>query len=453
MTERERELFIACVNKWQQYIGRNTKLTERYDGNFSFKNLEIAIPPDIAKQLGSPYMMWSRQAVDRVVSGSVIEGYKFSGDAPAGFLEAMEDNHFTDKYDETLPSEATHGVAFATVTKGGPGEPPFVVNTYDALHAGVLWDVRRDREACGVVIVDVDITTDVLIPTVVNFHTPCGDIVEVDATGDQIVTRRLNCGTGRPCIVALRNNPDKQHPLGKSVITPSIIDLEDEANRTALRMIIAGEVYTYPTKYISGANDAVMSADAGKIALHKWLAVPAIEDSDGKTPEIGQLNGNDMQPLINYEKHLANQFAAEASIPIHSLLYTEANPASAEAIEASRHDLVEKIERLNRLNGIAIKKVAMLCLSILQEKPVEALGEIEKTFSVQWKNPTLPTLAASADAAQKLAASVDGFAGTPYFWHMLGYNDSQIADIQAEIEENLSKRGTEQEALPAGFTS
>lgn len=33
-------------------------------------------------------------------------------------------------------------------------------------------------------------------------------------------------------------------------------------------------------------------------------------------------------------RQLANQFAAEASIPIHSLLYTDANPASADALEA-----------------------------------------------------------------------------------------------------------------------
>ncbi|WP_165057049.1 phage portal protein [Adlercreutzia sp. ZJ176] len=446
MTDYESRLLIACVDKWRSVAARNDELTERYDGNFKVKNLGIAIPPEVAKLINMPLMMWSQQAVDRVVNGSVIDGYKFSGSAPSGFLEAMDRNHFIEKYDETLPSLGTHGVAFATATKGTDGEPDFVISTYDANHAGVLWDYRQDRELCGIVIVDIDVTTDVLVPTVVNFHTPCGDIVEVDATGDTVKTRRIKCGTGRPCIVAFRNNPDKRHPLGKSMITKAIKDIEDEANRTALRLVVASEVYTYPTKYISGANEDVLGADA-KVALNKWLALPPI-DEDGNIPTVGQLNGQDLQPLINYERQLANQFAAEASIPIHSLLYTEANPASAEAMDASRHDLVEKIDRLNRLAGATIKKLALLCMSIQQEVPVELLGDTERTFSVQWKNPTLPSLAASADAAQKLASTVEGFAGTPTYWHMLGYNDSQITDIMAEIKENKERGG---DRLPAGF--
>lgn len=434
----ERALFIECVKAWMKNIGRNIELSQRYDGKFTFKNLEISIPPDIAKKLKGPYMMWSRQAVDRVVNGSVIEGYKFSDETPEGFIEAMNENHFIDKYDETLPSLGTHGVAFATVSAGGSGEPPFIISTYDALHASVLWDVRHDRELCGIVIVDVGYDNDILKPSIVNFHTPSGDIIEIDASGDAIYTRRIKCGTGRPCIVAFRNNPDKMHPLGKSMITNSIIDIEDEANRTAAELIVAAEVYTYPTKYISGANDEVLAAgssDSGKIALNKWLALPPL-DEDGHLPSVGQLNGQDLQPLINYERQLANQFAAEASIPIHSLLYTEANPASAEAIDASRHDLIDKVERLNRLAGTSIKKLALLCMSIQQKKPVSELGKTENSFTVQWKNPTTPSLGASADAAQKLAASVKGFGGTSFYWHMLGYNDSQIADIMAEVKEN-----------------
>lgn len=437
MSETDQRLCVACINTWQKYIARNSALSERYDGTYSINNLEIAIPPEIAKQYNKPALMWSHQAVERIINGSAIEGYKFIGDAPEGFVEAMSDNHFKDKYDETLPSEGTHGIAFMTATAGGKDEPPFVISTYDAMHAGVLWDTRRDRELCGVVIVETDVTSDVLIPTVVNYHSPNGDIYEIDGSGDAVLTRRIKCGTGRPCIVALRHNPDKAHPLGKSMITPAIMSIEDEANRNSMRIAVGSEVYAYPTKYMSGANDDVMSASDNKIALNKWLAVPPINE-DGAKPEIGQLNGADMQPLLNYDRALANKFAAEAHIPINAIISTEANPASAEAIEASNHDRIEKTEKLNRVNEAAIKKLAMLCISILTEKPVTALNKNEKSFTVQWKNPTLTSLAASADAAQKLASACPGFAGTPTYWHMLGYNDAQISEINAEIDANIA---------------
>ena len=140
-----------------------------------------------------------------------------------------------------------------------------------------------------------------------------------------------------------------------------------------------------------------------------------------------------MTPHTDYMRYLAQLFAAEASIPVQELISTEANPASAEALEASRHALVERVERINRLNGRSLRNIGLMTLSVMEEVPVAELGEIEHSLSVQWRNPLFNSLAASADAASKIAATVPGFAGTATYWKMLGYNEEQIAVLLAEV--------------------
>ena len=433
LTQREADLVRIMYTQWAGYLSRNKKLSSHYDGVVPVRDIGISIPPPIVSKLQRCSMMWCRQAVKRVADGSILEGYNFSEEEPDGFSEIFEANDVINKYDETLPSQLQHGPSFWTVTAGADGEPLAIVSSYDALHATAIWDYRHNRELCGMAIVDVD-PEEPSLPTAVNFYAPDGSIVEMEKGRGGWTMRRLKSHTGQCCMIVMRNEPDKQHPFGKSIITPAILSLEEEANREAIRMVLHAELYTSPTRWIMGADDDMFDRKSFEQYLGSVLAVP-LPDAN-TTPTTGTYAQGTMEPHIAYIRQLANQFAAEASIPIHSLLYTEANPASAEAIEASRHDLIERVQKLNRLNGASLKKIALNTLSLMREVPINELPESDKSFSAQFRNPTMPSLASSADAAYKLAASVEGFAGTTTFWRMLGYNDRQIADINSEIEAN-----------------
>lgn len=436
LTQREADLIRIMYAQWSGYLARNQKLSSHYDGVVPVRDIGISIPPPIVNKLQRCSMMWCRQAVKRVADGSILEGYNFVNGEPDGFKEIFEANDVINKYDETLPSQLQHGPSFWTITAGAENEPLAIISSYDAMHATALWDYRHNRELCGLSIVDVD-PENPDIPTAVNFYAPDGSIVEMTASSSGGWNmRRLKSNTGQCCMVVMRNEPDKQHPFGKSVITPAILSLEEEANREAIRMVLHAELYTSPTRWIMGADDDMFDRKSFEQYLGSVLSVPMPDTSSEKIPTTGTYAQGSMEPHIAYIRQLANQFAAEASIPIHTLLYTEANPASAEAIEASRHDLIERVQKLNRLNGASLHKIALNTLSLMRETPISELPESDRTFSAQFRNPTMPSLAASADAAYKLAAAVDGFAGTTTFWRMLGYNDRQIADINAEIEIN-----------------
>lgn len=435
LNSAEQQMFDEMIKQWGVHVGKNRTLSKHYDGKVELDDLGISIPPAILPKVSKMGLMWSKQAVNRVADCSVIEGFNFNGSAPEGFLDVMERNQFYAQYDESLPSELTHGLVFYTVTAGDIGEPPAIISTYDAEHATALYDYRHKTTLCGLSIVDVDIQ-DQNRPTAVNFYAPDGTIVEMELSSDgRWLSRRLNYGTGRCMMEVMRNDPDLRKPYGRSVLTSAILQHELEANRQFVRGILTGELGAMPQKWVMGADDDLFEGDRWEAYLGSIFALGTGADPD-QLPVTGQYPQIDMTQGVAYIRNLANQFAAEASIPIHSLLYTEANPASAEAIEASRHDLVEKVEKLNRVNGHALKNVGLMALSLIQEKPIDQLGENERSLAVKWKNPLHPSLAASADAAQKISAQVQGFAGTPTYWRMLGYTDSEIEGIMAEVEAN-----------------
>lgn len=433
VTAEERGMIQEMIANWTAHIVKNRNLSDHYNGKVPVQDVGISIPPPMVSKLSRCSMMWCKQAVKRVADASIIDG--FYGDERV--LEVMNANELIDQYVETLPSQLQHGVSFWTVTAGGEGDPKVLISSYDAEHATALYDYRHRRVLCGLAIIDVDVK-DPTKPTAYNFYAPDGTIVEADLVKGGWVYRRLNGGSGRCMMEVMRNDPDKQHPFGKSAITPAILSLEEEANREAVRMVMHSELYTAPTRWVMGAPDDIFDGERWQAYLGSIFALPTDPDS-GERPTTGQYSQGDMQPHISYIRQLANQFAAEASIPIHSLLYTEANPASAEAIEASRNDLIEKVNRLNSLNGHSMQNIALMVQSILEEKPIADL-DVDNTFSVKWRNPLHPSLAASADAATKLAASVPGFAGTPTYWSMLGYTDDQIAEIEKEIEAQTKKQ-------------
>lgn len=437
-TSEERNQFDAMLENWGRHISRNQALSERYNGETPVKDLGISIPPAMKKKLSRCSLMWSKQAVDRLVDSSVIDRFTFAGQAPSGFYEMMERNEIKDQYDEIKPLWAAHGCSFWTVTAGdGANEPAALISSYDAEHATAIIDKRTRQPLCGLAIVDTDIH-DKNIVTAANFYSNDGSIIEAELVKGRWVTRRLNNEIGRCAMEVMRNNPDNaDHAFGRSVITNAIKSLEDEANRETVRSAMTSELFTAPTRWIMGVDGDIFNGGHWQAYLGSIFALEA-EDPENP-PTTGQYPQADMTPHTTYIRSLAQMFAAEASIPVSELISTEANPTSAEAMEASRRALVEKVEKMNRLNGRTLRNLGLMALSIMEETPVAELGEIERSLSVKWKNPLYTSIAASADAAQKLASAVPGFAGTSTFWEMLGYDDTEIAVILAEISRTESQ--------------
>lgn len=71
--------------------------------------------------------------------------------------------------------------------------------------------------------------------------------------------------------------------------------------------------------------------------------------------------------------------------------------------------------------------------------------------SVHFLNPAMPTLAQQTDSSIKLASVVDGFAGTPTFWRLNGFDDDEVRNVESEVRRNVTRPAVD--ALMSGLAA
>ena len=67
----------------------------------------------------------------------------------------------------------------------------------------------------------------------------------------------------------------------------------------------------------------------------------------------------------------------------------------------------------------------------------ELLTDEQKDIVAHFKNPAMPSVAVTADAAIKIASAREGFAGTDTFLEMIGFDKADIRRIKAQERMNM----------------
>ena len=111
---------------------------------------------------------------------------------------------------------------------------------------------------------------------------------------------------------------------------------------------------------------------------------------------------------------------------------TEANPTSSDAILAQSQELVALAEQLNTGNGDSLKMIAMMAQAIALDVPLSGLSEEQTAVVPHFKNPAMPSVAVTADAAIKIATAREGFGQTDVFLEMIGFDQADIRRIKAQ---------------------
>ena len=110
----------------------------------------------------------------------------------------------------------------------------------------------------------------------------------------------------------------------------------------------------------------------------------------------------------------------------------DANPTSSDAILAQSQTLVGMAEQLNTGNGDALRTIALMCMAILNNTRIEDLSEEQRDIVAHFKNPAMPSVAVTADAAIKIASARENFANTDTFLEMIGFDKADIRRIKAQ---------------------
>ena len=99
---------------------------------------------------------------------------------------------------------------------------------------------------------------------------------------------------------------------------------------------------------------------------------------------------------------------------------------------AQSQTLVLLAQQLNTGNGDALRTIAQMAQAILRNVPPGALTEEERNVMPHFKNPAMPSVAVTADAAIKIATAREEFASTDTFLEMIGFDQADIRRIRAQ---------------------
>ncbi len=103
------------------------------------------------------------------------------------------------------------------------------------------------------------------------------------------------------------------------------------------------------------------------------------------------------------------------------------NPSSAEAIQAAREDICLIAEDDIMADKAALTRVARMAMRV--ENGGRDLTPEQLGVRPHFKSPMLNSVAASADAALKIASVDEGFGGSREFYEMQGFDSDRIDRI------------------------
>ena len=167
------------------------------------------------------------------------------------------------------------------------------------------------------------------------------------------------------------------------------------------------------------------------------IMLGTVDPDTGQVPQYGQLSQGTLEPHVAMLRILSTQFAASTSLSVTDTgVVNDANPTSADALTAQNDKLIRRAEDLNAFNADELRDAALMALCVKRNISLSELSDDDRNVMAHFLPPSMPSLAATADAATKIASVAEGFAETDVFWEMQGFDKPTIARIMAQQRRN-----------------
>lgn len=418
----------ALLEVWRRRWPKNVRRSLYYDTEQAFKDLGIALPPQLKK--AKFVLGWGTQAVKKPAMRSQFEGLRLPGsDDPFDLNEILIQNRFALEFSQANVSACTHGMALVTVAKGREGESPVQIQAHSAESSAALWDRRNRRLGSALTVGSIADDR----PTEFVVYLPDVVLECTYSKGTGWVAKRHPNTIGRVLAVPVPHDPQLRRPFGRSRLTNSVMALCDMAVRAYVRMEANAEFYSTPQIALLGVDpesfDGQMSESMKfKLAMDRLLALT--KDADGEKPELTQLSQASMAPHSDMLRTVAMAFSGETGIPPSSLGIIHDQPSSAEAIRANEHDMLVDVTYQNKfVLSDAVREIAILAVMVrdgLKEVPDEAWS-----LSSRFADPEFQSLSAQSDSVQKLASQMPILAQYPVLLERI-FNDDEVERIRAD---------------------
>lgn len=434
--EYERVKFGELLDVYNSHASKNAQKDKYYEGKIALAdvNLGIALPDGMrGLEIGCS---WGAKTVDVLAARSMFDGFVgANGNDVEQLDEIVVNNRLIAEYMKACRDELKYGSTFCTLS----ADPDIGVKIrfHSPQTAAALWNGDKGRIDCGFAIIGTtpDESKDATwIPNVINLYTD--DAVWV-LTYDGYMWRstRYAQRMGRPLMEALTWNATSSKPFGRSRIKEPIRRLIQGYVRTIANATIGLEFSTAPQKYLLGVTDEqydVVVNQKFKQYVGSLIASTTNPET-GEKPTFGQLAQGSITPHVEMIRVLATQFSAATGLTVTDTgVVNDANPTSAEAVFAQSQTLVGMAEQLNTGNGDALRSIALMSLAIANNTTIDGLTDEQRDVVAHFKNPAMPSVAVTADAAIKIASVRPGFAQTDVFAEMIGFDKADIRRIKAQ---------------------
>ena len=421
---------------YQAHYAKNVEKDRYYEGNISLNsvNLGIALPDGLRRlEIGCA---WGAKTVDVLAARSMFDGYVGEdGNEVTDLDEIVLQNNLVSEYMKATRDELKHGCTFATLSKDD--QIGCKIRFHSSNTAAAKWNGDKGRIDCGFAIIDTvpdESEQYEWIPSKLNLYTETDTWVLYRWDSLWYATRFPH-KLGRPMMEALIWNATSNKPFGRSRIKEPIRRLIDGYVRTLANAAIGLEFSTSPQKYILGVTDEQydqitqekFKTYVGSIIAATW------NPETGEKPTFGQLLQGSLAPHVEMLRMLATQFSAATGLTVTDTgVISEANPTSAEAVLAQSQTLIAMAEQLNAGNGASLRTIALMATAVANNISMDELSEEQTNIVAHFKNPAMPSVAATSDAAVKIASTREGFSDTDVFLEMLGFDKADIRRIKAQ---------------------
>jgi hypothetical protein len=414
---------------------RNLLRASYYDGKRAIRQVGSVIPPQYYR-LGM-VLGWTGKAVDTLARRTNPDQITWAdGDLDAlGVREVNEANDLMAELKGGLVSSLIHGTSFLITTRGdvNAGEAPALLHVKDAMNCTGDWNARR-RRLDDVVSVTKRSDDGRKVTGLVLYRD--GLTITADYADAQWTVDRQEHPWGVP-VERLAYKPRPGRPFGSSRISRSLMSLHDQGLREIIRLEGHMDIYSYPEMWMLGADESIFKNADGtqkaswQIVLGRVKGIPDDEDATNPRADVKQFPASSPEPHLAALNAFSKMFAREANLPDSSVAITDvANPTSAEAYDASQHDLIADAEGAVDDWTPPIRRTVARLLAI--QNGYSEVPEAWSSMGFKFRKPQHTSRAAEADAGTKQLAAVPWLAETRVGLELLGLTSQQIDDAMAE---------------------
>jgi hypothetical protein len=437
LSEYEAPRLNKVIDVFNAHEGGNITKNRYYEGKISVAevNLGIALPESIMKlEIGCA---WGAKCVDVLAARSMFDGFVgINGEDVEDLDQIVVDNNLIAEYIKACRDELKYGCTFATLSRDD--DIGVKIRFHSPQTAAALWNGEKGRIDCGIAIIDSvrdEKDQDKWIPSIVNYYTDDAIWVLIRVNNDFWNASYFPHDMKRPLMEPLIWNATSNKPFGRSRIKEPVRRLIQGYVRTIANATIGLEFATSPQKYLLGITDEqfdIVINQKFKQYVGSIIAATANPET-GQNPTFGQLMQGNISPHVEMIRILATQFSAATGLTVTDTgVVSEANPTSADAVLAQSQTLIAMAEQLNVGNGDALRNIALMAQAIKAQIPLDSLSEGQRDVMAHFKNPAMPSVAATTDAAIKIVSARPEFASTDTFLEMIGFDKASIRKVKAE---------------------